>query len=84
MTLVAVMTVTTVCRVSARGRDTVATVLAGHAARTPDAPFLVTEDGQGGTMTVTYAEMDRRAARTAGAGAALWRADLERVDASDG
>lgn len=46
----------------ARGRDTVATVLAGHAARTPDAPFLVTEAG-----TITYAEMDARVARTAGA-----------------
>ena len=43
-----------------------ATVLAGHAARTPDAPFLVTESG-----TTTWAEMTARAARTAGALARL-------------
>lgn len=50
----------------ARGRDTVATVLAGHAERTPDAPFLVTEAG-----TTSYRGMDARATRTAGALARL-------------
>ncbi|MEQ3554618.1 AMP-binding protein [Pseudonocardia nematodicida] len=51
----------------ARGDDTLATVLRGHAARTPDAPFLAFERGPGAIETTTYAEQLARAGRTAGA-----------------
>ncbi len=44
-----------------RGRDTVASVLEGHAARRPDAPFLLFEQESGGIEQLSWAEMDRRA-----------------------
>jgi carnitine-CoA ligase len=47
------------------GSDTVATVLARHARRTPDAPFLLFERAPGDVVTLTYAEMDARADRAA-------------------
>lgn len=48
-----------------RGADTPATVLFGHAARTPDAPFLVFEREPGRVEHVTYRAQADRAARTA-------------------
>ncbi len=52
---------------SPRGRDTIASVLAAHAARTPDATFLVFERSPGDVETTTYAGQLARATRTAGA-----------------
>jgi crotonobetaine/carnitine-CoA ligase len=48
-----------------RGRDTVASVLEGHAARRPDAPFLLFERQPGEIEQLSWAEMDRRAEATA-------------------
>lgn len=53
--------------VGLRGRDTVASVLRGHAERTPDAPFLRFERAPGEIETTSYAELAATAARTAGA-----------------
>ena len=47
------------------GSDTVASVLSGHARRTPDAPFLLFERAPGDVVTLTYADMDARADRAA-------------------
>jgi crotonobetaine/carnitine-CoA ligase len=52
---------------SPRGRDTVASVLLGHADRTPDAPFLLFERAPGAIEQVSYAQAAQRATRTAGA-----------------
>ncbi|MGH9057604.1 MAG: AMP-binding protein [Acidimicrobiales bacterium] len=49
-----------------RGSDTVTSVLAGHAARTPNAPFLLFERAPGEVERFTYAEFDLLVARTAG------------------
>ncbi|HZZ48080.1 MAG TPA: AMP-binding protein [Pseudonocardia sp.] len=46
-----------------RGADTVVSVLRGHAERTPDAPFLIVDDGP----RISYAQAYDRAASTAGA-----------------
>lgn len=51
----------------ARGADTVAAVLRGHATRTPDAPFLLFERAPGAVESTTYAQAHDRALRTAGA-----------------
>jgi crotonobetaine/carnitine-CoA ligase len=51
----------------ARGRDTVASVLRGHAARTPDAPFLLFERAPGQVEQTSYAQLYARVSRTAGA-----------------
>jgi crotonobetaine/carnitine-CoA ligase len=48
-----------------RGADTVATVLLGHAARRPDAPFLAFERAPGQVEHTTYRTQTDRAARTA-------------------
>lgn len=50
---------------ASRGQDTLASVLAGHAARQPDAPFLLFEREPGVVETITYAAMLDRATRTA-------------------
>ncbi|MGQ0837490.1 class I adenylate-forming enzyme family protein [Actinokineospora sp.] len=50
-----------------RGADTVATVLRGHAERTPDAPFLLFEAEPGTVSATSYAEQYERAGRTAAA-----------------
>ncbi|WP_210716746.1 AMP-binding protein [Amycolatopsis acididurans] len=52
-------------KLTRRGTDTLATVLLGHAARTPDAPFLVFERAPGRVEHTTYREQAERAARTA-------------------
>jgi crotonobetaine/carnitine-CoA ligase len=48
-----------------RGRDTVASVLEGHAARRPDAPFVLFEREPGEIEQVSWAEMNQRAEHTA-------------------
>jgi len=54
-------------RLSPRGRDTVASVLRGNAARHPDRPFLLFEREPGCVEKTAWAEMADRADRTAGA-----------------
>lgn len=48
-----------------RGRDTVASVLEEHAARRPDAAFVVFERSPGDLDEVSWAEINRRAEATA-------------------
>lgn len=50
-----------------RGGDTLASVLRGHAARTPDAPFLAFEPEPGTVEHTSYAGQLARAERAAGA-----------------
>jgi crotonobetaine/carnitine-CoA ligase len=52
---------------AARARDTVASVMAAQAARAPDRPFLLFEREPGAVETTTWAELDARVSRTAGA-----------------
>jgi len=58
-----------------RGRDTVASVLLAHAARRPDAPFLVFEREPGDVRTISYGQMAAAVRRAAGA---LRRLGVER------